>query len=129
MDSDFPVSNAGINLAFEFINDAIDQEDLAEATAHRLCVILDEVCSNMIRHDETLSEEDSFSCTLTVSPAMTTLVISDEGTAFDPLAYQPDQVPDIGGHGISLIKGLSSSVHYQREGGQNILTIEIANTG
>lgn len=126
MDSDFPVSNAGINLAFEFINDAIAQEDLAEATAHRLCVILDEVCSNMIRHDDALSEDDSFSCTLTVSPVVTTLVISDEGTAFDPLGYRPEQAPDIGGHGISLIKGLSSSVTYERERGQNILTIEIA---
>lgn len=88
-------------------------------------MIVDEVCSNMIRHNAALSETDVFELDLTPGEAETRLVISDAGTAFDPLRNRPSATPDIGGHGISIIEGLASDVSYRRQDDQNVLTITL----
>ena len=57
--------------------------------------------------------------------------IRDEGVPFDPTgAPDPDitagvEERTVGGLGILLIKKISRSVTYRREGGRNILTLEI----
>jgi len=58
-----------------------------------------------------------------------TIEIIDEGIAYNPLEYNPDQefdpvLTDEGGMGLSLIKAFSDSLQYTREEGRNILLIQ-----
>ena len=59
-----------------------------------------------------------------------TIVITDEGTAFDPLAKEdPDISLDekgrpIGGLGIFIVKNVMDEVTYQRVDNKNVLTLK-----
>lgn len=125
MTNEFPVSNAGIAAAFEMIARAIQENGLPEGVAHRISVIVDELCSNMIRHDDTLSDKDSFAVDIKREGELILLTLSDPGQPFNPFTHSHDELPEIGGHGISLIKGLSHAVDYAREAGRNLVYIQM----
>ena len=126
MRESFCISSAGLSRAFDFVASTIRTAGLPESVGQRISVIIDEVCSNMIRHDERVAECEKFVLDLIPGRAQTTLIISDSGTAFDPLSNQPTEPRDIGGHGIAIIRGLASDVRYQRKNDENILTVVLS---
>ena len=128
MRGSFPVSNAGLTAAFEFLTTSLRCSGRDETLAHRFSVILDEICANMIRHDTTLDEATQFDLDLTLTGTGAVLVISDPGQPFNPLEFRHAVQPEVGGHGITLIKGLSSAVSYARRDDRNELTVVIENT-
>lgn len=121
----FPVSNAGISAAFEHVEAVLREEDVSDAVVHRLSVIIDELCANMIRHDPVLTPEHEFDLAIAVAGKEVVLEISDPGEAFNPLEFRHEVVPEIGGHGISLIKSLSSAVSYVRADDRNRLKVTL----
>lgn len=121
----FCVSTAGLSSAFDFVASVIRTAGLPDSVGQRIAVIIDEACSNMIRHDDGLSECNQFELVLIPGDAQTTVIISDTGSEFDPLNGRPSGPRDIGGHGISIIQGLASDVRYQRKNDQNVLTITL----
>jgi anti-sigma regulatory factor (Ser/Thr protein kinase) len=123
MQQSFPVSDAGIKAAFEFLETRLKASACDPSVFQRAAVILDELCANMIRHDETLSDSDCFTIDLMLEQGMTTMVVSDPGRAFDPLQHSLDKVPEIGGQGINLIRRLSKAVSYERAGDRNFVTV------
>lgn len=128
MRREFPVSNAGLSAAFDFVAEAIAREGRDHAVAQRISIIVDEICANLIRHDDSLTEAERFSLELTPGrpgDGETVLVISDPGRPFNPLEERSGPAPAIGGRGLALIRGLSSSVRYERVGGQNRLTVSV----
>ena len=125
MTGDFPVSNAGIAGAFDLIARAVQQFDATDTIAHRLSVVLDELCSNMIRHDDTLSEATNFALDMAIEGGTVHMAVSDPGLPFNPLVFRHAETPEIGGHGISLVKGLSSAVAYSREDDRNVLRVSV----
>ena len=125
MTGEFPVSNAGIAGAFDLIARAVQQFDATDTIAHRLSVVLDELCSNMIRHDETLSPDNNFTVDVIRDGDVIALTIIDPGQRFNPFEFSHDQTPEIGGQGISLVKGLCSSVDHSYESGRNKVKVTI----
>jgi anti-sigma regulatory factor (Ser/Thr protein kinase) len=142
MRREFALSSAGMASAFEFIAETVALKGRDASVAHRLSVIVDEVCANAIRHDSSLSAADRFSLELIEGAAGMVLVICDPGRPFNPLEPVPAPVPDpvpapvpanarrdidagIGGHGLQLIRGLATRVSYQRAGACNRLTVSI----
>ena len=129
MRREFPVSSAGLGAAFDFVAEAIGRDGPNGAVAQRISIIVDEVCANMIRYDDSLTEAERFSVELRPGgdhgTGETVLVISDPGRPFNPLEERPGPAPEIGGHGLALIRGLSSSARYERVGGRNRLTLSI----
>ncbi|MEM1298524.1 MAG: ATP-binding protein [Pseudomonadota bacterium] len=127
MQRSFPVSTTGLAAASGFLSACLRQFGLGETISNRFSVILDEVCANMLRHDPTLDETAVF--TLEVDPVSdgASLTISDPGQHFNPLEYRHDQVPEIGGHGITIIKGLASAVSYVRRDEANHLNVVVRN--
>lgn len=129
MSREFALSKVGIKAAFDFIAETLARGGGDAAVAHRLSVILDEVCANMIRHDGSLTEADRFSLELTRDAAGTVLVICGPGRPFNPLEHRRGGRAEIGGHGLDLIRGLSSRIRYERAGACNRLTVSIAAEG
>ena len=122
---EFPISNAGMASAFETILRAVRDLGFPESASHRLAVILDELCSNMIRHDDTLTDADSFAVDIRRDGNVIVFTITDPGQPFNPFEHVHAEVPEIGGHGISLVKGLSCGVEYARKDGLNVVTVRI----
>ncbi len=125
MREDFSVSNDGISAAFEFISRAVQSQGAGETIAHRLSIIVDELCANMIRHDDSLTPDQRFELELHHEPPCAVLTIRDGGVPFDPLAFEQAERPEIGGHGIALVKGLANKMSYARIDGRNCLTVMI----
>ena len=125
MIGEFNVSNDGIAGAFDLIAQAVQNYDAPETVAHRLSIVLDELAANMIRHDDSLTPDQQFSVQVVRQCNLIVMKLSDPGQAFNPFGYSHDQVPEIGGQGIKLIKGLCSSVEYDRKDGRNEVTVTI----
>ena len=125
MREDFAVSNDGISAAFEFISRSVQSLGASETIAHRMSIVVDELCANMIRHDASLTPDKRFELEIAYSAPLAVLKICDPGQPFDPLSFEQKEQPEIGGHGIALVKGLSHAISYAHEGGRNCLTVTI----
>lgn len=123
MSRDFPVCSAGIRAALDYLGAELGGSGAELRIAHRLSVILDELVANMIRHDPTLGPNEAFRVALTRERDAVRMALSDPGTAFDPLAFAHVDKPEIGGHGINVIKSLSRDISYRREDGRNIVEV------
>ena len=90
---------------------------------------LDELVINVIKYAYDDRQDHLIHVTLLMDGDELTIVVEDDGRAFNPLAAPPpnldapiEQRP-IGGLGIFLVKSIADSLDYRREGGRNILTL------
>lgn len=94
-----------------------------------LLVVYDELATNVAKHAAQARE-------LVVRARRgargdVTLVIEDDGAAFDPLAREaaatdrPLEEREPGGLGVLLVRELASKVSYRREGGRNQVEVEL----
>ena len=99
-------------------------------------VALEEVALNVITYgygEGGVANE--FSVSLEADSDFITAVVEDEAPAFDPtgraeadISLPPDQRP-IGGLGIHLVRHLVESMHHERRGSRNVLTLRFSRHG
>jgi serine phosphatase RsbU (regulator of sigma subunit)/anti-sigma regulatory factor (Ser/Thr protein kinase) len=119
----FAPTQEGIAAASSFLDECVEKPSLLP-TLH---IILDEICSNIVKH----SNAKGFEIVLekTQNPEGVKLTFIDDGVAYDPLSHaDPDTTLSaaerpIGGLGIMMVKKMSDSVSYERSGERNILTV------
>lgn len=119
--------------AVAFLHQAWQDGALPEEAAFPFDLALDEVFMNVVRYaagpDGTPS---GVTITLRQEEAIVTLVIEDEGPAFDPLTVpDPDVTASveerpIGGLGVFLVRQLMDDVTYARVHDRNRLTMRKA---
>ena len=114
----FPCTSEGLAASQAFLESVCDSPKPA--------IVLDEIASNIVR----CSGASGFTVGLDESGDLLTMIFSDDGVAFDPT--QDAATPDvslsadergIGGLGIFMVKKMSKSVSYVRQGGRNVLTV------
>lgn len=102
--------------------------DLSHQDIDKLDLVLEELFVNIARHAYAPGDGDVEVGYVVERPGRLLVEISDYGRAFDPLACDP---PDfsrglaerpLGGMGIFLIKGMTESLRYQRDGDRNTLS-------
>lgn len=126
---DFPAEQQGIAKASDWLDGVLSLFNHEKAGA-ALHVILDEICSNIVKH----SGATGFKIVAEqlTNPMRIRLIISDDGTPYDPLSHvDPDTTLSakdrpIGGLGILMVKKMAKSVTYRRIGNRNVLTVEYA---
>jgi len=102
-----------------------ERHGLPARDADALCVVLDELLSNAIRHGLDGAAGHEIRLALGYDANEVTVEIEDDGAAFDPT-----QVPDPvlattladrkpGGVGIAFVRNLTDSFEYQRVGDRN----------
>lgn len=103
------------------------------ATAFPFEVALDEVCMNVIMHGTRAGESPpALSISLSYEGGEVTMVIEDDGVAFDPLVVAapdieaPLEEREIGGLGVFLVRELMDHVSYAHTGSHNRLTMRKA---
>ena len=89
----------------------------------RLCVVLDEHCGNMIRHDPDLDETYSFDLALAASAGEIEMQIADPGSPFDPVTFRAEPQGPVGGHGLDIIRRFAKRIAYERQYGRNLLVV------
>ena len=119
----YPPTQAGVAAASNFLDEVVSDQSLLP-TLH---IILDEMCSNIVKH----SGAKGFEVELErlEAPDGVRMSFIDDGAPYDPLSHvDPDTTLSaaerpIGGLGILMVKKMSDSVSYSRSGDRNIFTV------
>ncbi len=125
----FPSTQEGIAKASDYLDEVVSNGGIASLSA-KLHIILDEICSNIVKH----SSASVFEVVIEVDEAASAvkLVFTDDGEAYNPLSHTdpntslPADKRPIGGLGLLMVKKMSSSLAYRRENDRNVLTVELA---
>ncbi|MGD9174923.1 MAG: ATP-binding protein [Desulfobacterales bacterium] len=105
-------------------------EKLSEACITDINICLDELFTNIVCYGFKDNQEHITRFEMYLENNELTLVIEDEGIAFNPLEKEDPDIPDdlidvrIGGLGIHIVRNLMDDLHYKRENGKNMLTLK-----
>lgn len=102
----------------EYVCLKIAEKGHAEVEQFRLLV--EEVVTNIIEHSDSRVIEVGCS---SEKVSGVSIVIKDDGSAFNPLEHPLKPIEEAEGLGIHLIKKLADSVEYRRENSCNVLTL------
>jgi len=109
---------------------------LSDDVVFRLTVTLDEVVTNVVRHAFDTPGGHQILLAITVAEdGLVTAVVEDDGPPFDLRTVPPADVEapielrPIGGLGVHLVRSLTQSLEYRRQGDRNILTLTFATAG
>ena len=93
-------------------------------------VAAEELLSNVWKYAYPPGEPGEAALLLETGPARVRLEVSDSGLPFDPTLVPPPPPPSLdaapGGRGINLVRGLSSSFAWRRDGSRNVVVVEFA---
>jgi len=102
---------------------------LSEDDTMNICLVLDEMVSNVIKYGHDDGLEHQIHVRVRVEADLLTIQIEDDGKAFNPLETAPpdldlpvEQRP-IGGLGVFIVKSMAESLDYRRERDRNIFTM------
>jgi anti-sigma regulatory factor (Ser/Thr protein kinase) len=114
----------------EFLQQAWQEEALPDAAAFPFELALDEVFMNVVMHGTTPDGAPrEVSVALRAEGAAVTMVMEDDGPAFDPLTLAtpdidaPLEERELGGLGVFLVRELMDDVSYAFTGTHNQLTM------
>ena len=111
----------------DFVNARI--RDYPIKIQNQMKIIVDEIFSNISRYAYS-SKSGAVTVRTSANSNFITLVFEDSGIPFNPLsAESPDitlsaEERELGGLGLFLVKKLTDSMVYKREGNKNILTVK-----
>jgi anti-sigma regulatory factor (Ser/Thr protein kinase) len=123
-----PSDAAQLPALTRFLQEFWSANHLPAAEAPKFELALEEVFMNVVMHGSRASRPQ-VDVQLALSEAGITLVVEDEGPAFDPLSLPP---PDpaasleerpVGGLGVFLVRQLMDMVEYQRVSSRNRLSM------
>jgi anti-sigma regulatory factor (Ser/Thr protein kinase) len=105
------------------------QHELPSRDADALCVVLDELLSNAIRHGLAGAGGHEISVALEYAGGEIIVEIEDDGIAFDPTGAAPPVISGTlaerkpGGLGIAFVRNLTDSFEYRRVAQRNHVTL------
>ena len=143
----FPPTQDGIAAASAFLDECVEKiaecrheeppdagSEVSNAYVKRLLslapalhVILDEICSNIVKHSGASGFE--MDVEMLAEPAGFKLTFVDDGSPYDPLSHEdpdtalPAEERPIGGLGIMMVKKMATSVNYEWKHDRNFLTV------
>lgn len=125
----FPVAIESVEAARLGLERYLGAFEIGERYLNRIEVVLEEVVSNVVRHGH---GADRIALRAECSDGLLHLTVGDNGSAFDPLAaaapapFTTLDEATVGGLGIPLIKRLTQSARYVRDGDFNQLQLAFA---
>jgi serine/threonine-protein kinase RsbW len=118
-----------IRRATDLVEEFRARHDLPARDADALCVVLDELISNSIRHGLGEVPGHDISVALDYAGGEITVEIEDDGVAFDPTAAPAPVLAGtlaerkLGGLGIAFVRNLTDSIEYRRVAERNRVTL------
>jgi serine/threonine-protein kinase RsbW len=99
---------------------------------NRFNLALEEVLTNAVSYGFPAGDRHEIDVRVSYDSGALNAVVSDDGVAFDPLVQSPVDLGApieqrrIGGLGIHLLRELTDTVAYRRDGERNVLTFRMA---
>jgi anti-sigma regulatory factor (Ser/Thr protein kinase) len=105
------------------------RQQISADVSFLVSLAIEELVTNCIKYEYDDSGEHTIQITLSRVDQMLTMLVVDDGHAFDPLAATPPNldldIEDrlIGGLGIHMLRELANNVTYERHDGTNRVTL------
>lgn len=113
--------------ALEELQGFLDGCALPPRVRNAVEVAAEELLSNVWKYAYPDGEPGEAALALEAGGPVVLLEVADEGLPFDPTLVPPPPPPSVdgapGGRGIHLVRGLSSTFGYRREGSRNVVTV------
>ena len=112
-----------------FMNSVLEKLGIEKSLARQLRLAVEEAVVNVIDYAYPIGTEGDITIHLMSDGSSIRFQIIDEGVAFDPTAKEKADTTlsaedrQIGGLGILLVRELMDTINYERENGQNVLTL------
>lgn len=106
-------------------------QPLPSRAKYSVGLAVEELITNMIRYGYDDDKEHIIRFCITIHPDYLKIVFEDDGHPFDPTGYPPPDLERIvtssraGGLGIQLVRKITSSMTYERDGHINRNTLKI----
>ena len=116
----------------DWLRETLATLEVGEELAHAVCLTVIEAATNIVSYAFAPDSAHVVDIRLEAAPELLTVVIVDDGFAFDPLATAPPTPAAdlasaaIGGLGITLMRQFSTSIGYRRKDGRNRLAMTYA---
>ena len=136
MSRSFPATQAGIAAASAFLDEVAEAaygkaaDGFPVSALPTLHVVLDEVAANVVMYSGAKDFEVRVRAIIGEDGTREAeIAVSDNGVPFDPLAHSdPDTTlpaadRPIGGLGIMMVRKMSDSISYKRDGDRNVLVV------
>ena len=123
----FPPTQEGIASASAFLDESLEKLGSLEEKSPTLHVILDEICSNIVKHSKASGFEIDIE--RLADPVGVKLTFIDDGMPYDPLNHEdpdmslPAEERPIGGLGIMMVRKMADSVSYERARDRNYFSV------
>lgn len=113
--------------ALEEMQCFLDEVALSPRLRNAVEVSAEELLSNAWKYAFPHGDPGEIELAVEAEGDVARLEVSDTGIPFDPTLVPPPPPPSLdgapGGRGIHLVRGLSSSFTYRREGSRNVVTV------
>ena len=126
-----PAEIKSIAKAISPIIGALEDAEADFVLTNKIEVAIDEILTNISLHAYAPGSGNiDIDYSLEEDQRLFTVIITDEGVAFDPLAKEDPDVSlsekerPIGGLGIYIVKNVMDEVTYSRVGNKNVLTLK-----
>ena len=112
-----------------FIKSVMEELNIEKSLARQLRLAVEEAVVNVIDYAYPVGQDGDIEVRILSDGKILKTVIIDSGVAFDPTAKEKTDTSlsaedrQIGGLGILLVSELMDSINYERDNGQNILTL------
>ena len=118
-----------VRIVCEFVSLAAEQAGLSEHECYQCQLAVDEACTNIINHAYQGEDRGVIDVTCEADDGELTMTLRDQGVPFDPVSI-PDPVPyhsiddvNVGGHGLSFMRRMMTSMHYTCDDTGNTLVM------
>jgi anti-sigma regulatory factor (Ser/Thr protein kinase) len=104
--------------------------NLSRRCLFEMNLALDELFTNILSYGFQDQSEHFIRVHISVDHDVLTVVLEDDGIAFNPVERIPPEIPctvdecKVGGLGIHLVKNLMDEIVYERRAGTNVLTLK-----
>jgi anti-sigma regulatory factor (Ser/Thr protein kinase) len=106
-----------------------ERHELPVKTVFQITLVLDEITTNIISYGFPENGEHLIRVELAIDDDKVVIRMEDDGLPFDPTTVSspdltcPLNERKVGGLGLHLVRELTDSIEYVRQGGRNILTM------
>jgi len=129
IDRIFPATDEALPEALAFVEDELDKMGCSMKTVMQVTVCVEEMFVN-VAHYAYDGKDGEIELKLDTDNGMLSIVLTDEGRPFDPLAKtDPDitlsaEERQIGGLGIFMVKKSMNEVSYERKDNKNVFIMK-----
>ncbi len=112
------------------VTETADLAGFSDRERYKICLAVDEACSNIIRHSYKARTDGEIILTCRIEPGILRISIRDFGEKFDPRLIEPHDPQDVkpGGLGVHMIREIMDEVEYvcSHETGTELLMTKFA---